>query len=357
MGFFRQFDDFEPLTGQPPGHPFSLLPSIAARARTLLTGRTRDQIISAAHTADWLIDEFIESTQSDIVRRVIERGSWELGYLPEDERNEAGVRRLLENWPSEADDPSPHYPTSDNTSEIDALKECIGSYALDDDTDFPNGRESEYFAVLALWKVADAIKWLQWDRVRVIEESATLLATPIESKLLGMVYAGQDKEEVRAGLTSAMSLLDTPGLGHTDDKFRYSSAGESALEAMDAVCYAEHLKATEELRRERDQFAEQLRKQADPAHQMQIAERFADEIFRKRISIANSNAAIKGHAENRAMKAEVFEWCALHLREFSSMDAAAEAITGARKLVPIKFRTARAWIGEYQKREQSARRL
>jgi len=355
MGFFRQFDDFDPLTGQPPGYPFSLLPSIVTRARALLPGRTRDQIINAAHIADWLIDELIESTQSDIVRRVIERGSWELGYLPEAERNEAGVRQLFENWPSEADDPAPHYPTADNTSEIDALRECMGTYALDDDSDFPKGRESEYFAVLALWKIADAIHWLRWNRARVIEESATLLAAPVESKLSGIVYAGQDKEKVRAGLTSAMSLLDTPGLGHTDDKFRYSSAGESALEAMDAVCYAEHLKHTEDLRRERDELLRQIHIQAAPENQMAIAERYADEIVKNRISDANAKAAIKRHAENRGMKKQVLDWCALHLHEYASMDAAAEAIAG--KLVPVKFRTARSWIGDYRKQEQSARRL
>jgi len=355
MGFFRQFDDFDPLTGKPPAYPFSLLPSIAERARKLLAGRTRDQIISAAGTADWLIDDFIESTQSDIVRRVIERGSWELGYLREEERNEAGVRQLLENWPSEADDPAPYYPTPDNTSEIDALRECIGTYALEDDSDFPNGRESEYFAVLALWKLADAINWLQWDRVKVIEEAATILSTPFQSELLGTIGPSRDREEIRADLTRTMSLLDTPGLGHTDDKFRFSSAGISALEAMDAVCYAEHLKATEELRRERDGLLRQLHVQAAPEYQMAIAERYADDILKKRISVANSKAAIKRHTENRSMKDQVFKWCAVKLREYPSMDAAAEAVAG--KLVPITFRTARAWIGEYRRQEQSARRL
>lgn len=53
------------------------------------------------------------------------------------------------------------------------------------------------------------------------------------------------------------------------------------------------------------------------------------------------------HAENRSMKESVLRWCDAHLNDFKSMDAAAEAIAG--KLVPIKFRTAREWIGEWKK--------
>ena len=42
----------------------------------------------------------------------------------------------------------------------------------------------------------------------------------------------------------------------------------------------------------------------------------------------------------------MFAWCETHLHEYPSMDAAAEAVAG--KLVPVAFRTARSWIGEYR---------
>ena len=61
---------------------------------------------------------------------------------------------------------------------------------------------------------------------------------------------------------------------------------------------------------------------------------------------ATANAH-KSHAEHHAMKAEVFLWCDANMAGFRSMDAAAEAIAG--KIVPIKFRTARDWIGEWRK--------
>lgn len=44
MGFYRQFDEFDPLDGFAPGHPFGPLPSVAEGARKLLAGRTRDQL-------------------------------------------------------------------------------------------------------------------------------------------------------------------------------------------------------------------------------------------------------------------------------------------------------------------------
>lgn len=81
MGFFRQFDEFDPLTGAAPDHPFSHLPSIASRARRLLKNRTRDEIVSAAHNADFFIEEYFSSEKADYIRRLLDRGGWELGYV------------------------------------------------------------------------------------------------------------------------------------------------------------------------------------------------------------------------------------------------------------------------------------
>lgn len=52
------------------------------------------------------------------------------------------------------------------------------------------------------------------------------------------------------------------------------------------------------------------------------------------------------HAETRAMKREVFEWLDINFKAFGKMDPAAEAVT---KQQPIKFRTARRWVGEWKK--------
>ena len=61
--------------------------------------------------------------------------------------------------------------------------------------------------------------------------------------------------------------------------------------------------------------------------------------------------AIKGatarHAENRAIKRDVFDWLDEHFQAHKSMDAAAEVIAG--NIAPVKFRTARDWVGQWKK--------
>lgn len=64
-------------------------------------------------------------------------------------------------------------------------------------------------------------------------------------------------------------------------------------------------------------------------------------------------AALVAHAEHHAMKQQVFEWLEVNMRNFRSMDAAAEAIAG--KLVPVTFRTVRGWIGEWKKQHPAGK--
>src|SRR5258708_38136378 len=91
-------------------------------------------------------------------------------------------------------------------------------------------------------------------------------------------------------------------------------------------------------------------------HQLvQGTEKLAEEKATQKISVVAKKAAIKRHAEHYEMKEQVFAWCAVHLQEHPSMDAAAEAIAG--NPFPIAFRTARSWIGEYRKRVPPARKL
>lgn len=352
MGFHRQFDEFDPLRGVAPAYPFSHLPSIVERARRLLKNRTRDEIVSAARNADFFIDEYFRSEKDDYIRQLLDRGGWELRYLPYESRDEAGVRELLDNWPSEADDPPPDIPTPENTSELAALNECIGHYALDDDAEFPKGREFEYFAVLALWLVADAMDWLKWTsdpKALTNALHATLAPMPLGAFPLTAAI-NNTLQESRDRIPALVELAQTifKEIGLTDTSIRLSSAGSSALSAMDAVCYAEHLHATEAQ-------AEELANLRLQFHQVaQKTDTLAEEKAKQKVSLAASKAAIKRHTENYAMKEEVFAWCAAHLHEYSSMDAAAEAVAG--KLVPVTFRTSRSWIGKYCKKEQSARK-
>ena len=76
------------------------------------------------------------------------------------------------------------------------------------------------------------------------------------------------------------------------------------------------------------------------------------------LGIASENAKKAAHARHREdhqMKEQVWQWYGANKDKFDSMDKAAEAVVGSEKLVPIAFRTARAWIREWE-RKRSARR-
>ena len=73
---------------------------------------------------------------------------------------------------------------------------------------------------------------------------------------------------------------------------------------------------------------------------------FVTLILESHVKASQAAKAHKRHAENRAMKADVFTWLDSNMMNFKSMDAAAQAITRQQ---PIAFRTARDWVGEWKK--------
>lgn len=100
-----------------------------------------------------------------------------------------------------------------------------------------------------------------------------------------------------------------------------------------------------ELRNELDEKRRRLREEV--TKRREIKDQLMDAKFKLRSAKLDrqKGAAIK-HKENRAMKAEVFEWLNENRSKFKSMDKTAEAIT---KLQPIAFRTARDWVGDWKK--------
>lgn len=286
------FRAMDPLEGRVPSYPFSLLPTIVARARRLLAGRTREQIFSATRSIDWLIDEHFRRELETAVEEAIGQGGPDLDQMSNEDRSQAAIQRIARRISMAAD--SSASPESAGMMGVDALRARIGSYTLDDD-DFPNGQEFEYFAVLALREAARTVGSLS----RASREKRD------EARVAGFP----------SGFTELTLLL----------------AGEGAIEAMAALCEAERLHAIN----------------------MTIDE-MAKVRARKQISLTASKAAILRHAEHSAMKAQVFEWCDVHMGEYRSMNAAAEAIAG--KLVPVTGRTVYGWIREWRQERVHAHR-
>jgi hypothetical protein len=285
MGFYRQFETLEPLTGSVPEYPFAQLPNIAFRARLLLRGRTSAQLQAAAWNVDWCIEQYFDTEESDYLRRATAHDR-------------------------------PNYATKDNTSEIQALRTCIDWYLPVDDPEFPDGKRHEYVAVLALWKVADTIGWLK-------ERTRPTTGIPEIDKL-------------SASLPAELTV-ENPAV-------RERAAAECALDAMDAVCWAEQLQAMDVAKSE----IESLR--AAPKGTLSGTEPQDEDRAKQMRSDAASRAALHRHRANHESRRKVCEWCEKHLHTYTSMEKAANAVTsGTPPLVDVAPRTALKWIADWNR--------
>lgn len=332
MGFYQQFDQFDPKTDNVPYHPFSLLPNIVWRARSILNKRSHDEILTAAQFADWMIDDYFQQEVENFIQDQLQNKGWACKYMDEDHHNEDGMRVLIRQGLPDHADPDEYFDfaTRESTTEVDALKACIESYDIEDGG-LKNAKPHEYFAVLALWLVGDTLRWLK----------------PKPKSALSQLQHQQDP------VLAALS----------DVRISLSLAGEAAIQAMDAVCQAEYLrtngKQSEDLAKVRQELHQQKGASKDLAkvrlelhHQKRTAEEMAEKKAAEKISKTARDAADKRHEENRAMRAQVIQHYEENETKFKSIEAAAEAIAG--KIVPVKHRTVADWIREFRK-QRSAR--
>lgn len=321
MSYSSFFGSFDPKTGDVPDHPFSHLPDIAARARQILSWRSLDQIIHIAETIDWMVANYFDSCRSDVIQAIAAQGDWQLGDRTYTVRSLADAESLLDGWPVEAEDVKPPLRDRYNTVATTALKACIDGFDVSNDPACPNASEADYFAVLALWKLQDAVRWCERSPGQVVysAEAAAFLAK-FPDHVSGRV---------------ARTVL--------------SLAGGYAIEAMDAVCHAEGMGIVNAFRFSTDGLKREL------TEAEKSTEARAEEIVKRRKSVDASTAAIASHAENRQIKATVFEWCEKHRNEYDSNAAAAEVIAGRGKLVPMTFKTVEKWIGEWKRSQDRLR--
>ena len=182
---------------------FNHLHSIAFRARAILHARDSKEIVVAAQIVCMMLEEYYTGEAGynwteespDPPSPVVERVAWR---LPDN----STAYTLAEKIASE--------PMDLFCSETEAkyLRDYMSSFSFDE-PGFKNPRQEELFSAFALWGVADVLEALD---------------------PLGLFPFSGEKE---TGLEKETSLdsINTA----------FTRAGERALVAMDAVCYAEHL--------------------------------------------------------------------------------------------------------------------
>lgn len=315
--FFQQFEKFDPLTGDVPAHPFTNLPEIARRARSILIGRNKDQIASAAKRIDAEIERYFSDLKTQAVdelqAKLQDNQEEFLRFFEWDGKNSWSGR-----WSYKDEmDEELEIPTAMNSSEVDALKTIIENrdscfflpkgQPLPDVEHWQEGQTHELFAVLSLWLLADAIDWSQ-------------------NKM----------------------------------KNNLSVAGEYAISAMDAVCFAEHVREVD--------WAEQFHKKC----MIEISDRQENRIkgmvdgIRKdlaaeQIAHASEKQArrserlnIARHAKsNHAKEIVCKEWEKIK-NDFSSAEKAGEHfadwVVAQGLLKKVADRTVRDWILDHAKK-------
>lgn len=255
MSYYRQFDHFHPLKGTPAAIPIPALGNIVQRARKILPqGTTVKQVIAIAETINWIIDGAVAVASSI------------------------------------ADDNYETPPRRGDRSDAQWLQDRIFFYHVDPrpKSDLPGYHQC--FAVLALWKIADAHFCIE--------------------------------PEFGRGAHDALEGLPVPE--------QWAAAANHGIDAMEAVCFAETLHT-----RFHDERLSKIFKSQQPS---------SEDIVREKISLRAKQAAIKKHAGNHAARARVIEL--YRMRDYPSVEAAAQAIA------PLVFkapRTVSKWLYDERK--------
>ena len=239
MNYFGQLQRFNPLIGVVPNEPFQQLPEIAFRARAMLRHRTAEQIDFLAKSIDYAIYAYFDELKQNEISRIRNELEGELntprrwkretpGIDYQYDRAEYEIERLFD-WDGgtrangrwifkESMVDELEIPNGGNTTELQALKDCIDWWDDLGGEGFPDCRPHEIFSVLSLWMLADAIDWM----VPKVSSGVSDLAGAIDN-LMASVNGGQKCY------------------------FEFSQASNSAFLSVESVCFAEHLKAVEEL--------------------------------------------------------------------------------------------------------------
>ncbi|HCG40977.1 MAG TPA: hypothetical protein DEW09_18290 [Pseudomonas sp.] len=295
---FEDGDLFSPfLDCVPHNFVFRRARELQARARRLVKGRTTEQLEDASRDAAFLTAEYFQIEKDRWIVEQLERGASILRFLTYEERTEGGLRHLIDEHGHHPDVAAElYFPREENTSELEALEAALDDVELDSEG-FPNGTIAEYLAILALNQIS-----------------------------LLMNLSGEDDS-------------DAPTIIRDDlHEIRLRGMADQLADIMETVCRAESLHEQGELKK---RLSEQFRRQMELA----LPEK-ADELAKKKVSLAARKAALSLHEATRAKKAEaVAEWKASGSK-YSSMAAFARL---RHRAYGVTDRTLGEWIREYRK--------
>lgn len=305
MSFHKQFDYFDPLKGTVPHWPFYEAGPIATRARSLLYGRKSNEIRQLAEDASFLIEAFFDQEREDAIQMLKDRERFDLLDMDED----GHVRGFSDDAGSEFD-----IATPENTDEVEALREAIGS-GFDSATEVQNVKPYEYFAALALWLVGDFVKAMDF----VFDAS--------QGKLVKRTSRDHDAAEV-------------------------ARMGSDLIYAMEAVCYGEGLRDSQ---RSQDRYEERIKKLQTKHEEvsekdreqvrLEVKKQIEEEAKARRVQQAKENNR-RRHQENNDVKKLVLDAWEKDPSKFASAEKAADHFYELLEVkgTPRSHRTVVDWI-------------
>lgn len=306
----RWFKYFDPIADQLPYWPgYQSAYGITWRARSLIRGRTREDIKDIAHDVDSTIDAFFESERDRLENFIRRDGRVDL--FEDGENYGSGIR-------SEAYDEF-DIRSRENTTELDALTEALESFSDVPHSSVLDVRECEYLACFALSLLDDFVRG--WECKYDHSSGEYLRRDP--------------KEHSAADYRDAATIL---------------------LEAQDAVGRGELLRAKDELAYRYETRIEQFKKreQNAEANLQTIAEQVRAELFQKDVQRRKEQSASRNnvrHEQNREIKGRVLELFAADPTKFPSAEKAAKHFCAilSDEGIEREQRTVADWIRAYAK--------
>jgi len=256
------FEYLEPTKEQLPIWPHHHANGIAWRARSLIYGRSTNNIKDIAADIDHIIEAFFDY-EINIAKEEI-RNSGQTGFVETDDEGhfEGFTDKAYEEF---------NIKDKENTSEIEALQEGFDNFYDPEEVNVPNIKEYEYFATMALSKLDDYIRNHNF-----------------KYDFVSLKYVPRAKDD--------------------PDKSGGSSGCTALLEAMEAVAYAERLRAIESIKNKYEKKIEELKSSTiDPDI---IREQVKTELVEEDKKIKQEASAAKNnirHAENRSIKQMVLD--------------------------------------------------